>query len=31
LSFSAAQDAVMAAWPYLQRARAGAAFQEELE
>jgi hypothetical protein len=31
LSFSAAQDAVMAAWPYLQRARARAAFQEELE
>jgi DDE family transposase len=31
LSFSTAQDAVMAAWPDLQRAHAGAAFQQELE
>jgi hypothetical protein len=29
LSFSTAQDAVMAAWPYLQRARAMAEFHEE--
>jgi hypothetical protein len=31
LSFSTAQDAVMAAWPYLQRAEAMAEFQEEME
>jgi hypothetical protein len=31
LSFSTAQDAVMAAWPYLQRACAAAEFREELE
>ncbi|HEY6373819.1 MAG TPA: IS4 family transposase [Candidatus Sulfotelmatobacter sp.] len=31
LSFSTAQDAVMAAWPYLQRAAAMAEFQEEME
>jgi putative transposase len=31
LSFSAAQDAVMAAWPYLQRARAAGEFHEELQ
>jgi putative transposase len=31
LSFSTAQDAVMAAWPYLQRAEATAEFQEEME
>lgn len=30
LSFSAAQDAVMAAWPYLQRAQ-GAEFHQELQ
>jgi hypothetical protein len=31
LSFSTAQDAVMAAWPYLQRAEAMAEFHEEVE
>jgi putative transposase len=31
LSFSTVQDAVMAAWPHLQRAHAGAAFHQELE
>jgi putative transposase len=31
LSFSAAQDAVMAAWPYLQRASSQAEFQQEIE
>jgi hypothetical protein len=31
LSFSTAQDAVIAAWPYLQRAEAIAQFHEELE
>jgi hypothetical protein len=31
LSFSAAQDAVMAAWPYLQRARSAAEFHEEVQ
>jgi hypothetical protein len=31
LSFSTAQDAVMAAWPYLQRAEAMAEFQQEVE
>jgi hypothetical protein len=31
LSFSAAQDAVMAAWPYLQRAHAPGEFHEELQ
>jgi len=31
LSFSTAQDAVMAAWPYLQRAKAMAEFHEEME
>lgn len=31
LSFSCSQDAVMAAWPYLQSAHSPAAFQEELE
>lgn len=30
LSFSTAQDAVMAAWPYLQRAQTAAEFREEL-
>jgi hypothetical protein len=30
LSFSAAQDAVMAAWPYLQRAPTPAEFHEEV-
>jgi len=31
LSFSTAQDAVMVAWPYLQRAEAMAEFQQEME
>jgi hypothetical protein len=31
LSFSAAQDAVVAAWPYLQRAHAPGEFHEELQ
>ena len=31
LSFSVAQDAVMAAWPYLQRARSAAEFHDELQ
>lgn len=31
ISFSAAQDAVMAAWPYLERARNQAEFQAEIE
>jgi hypothetical protein len=31
LSFSAAQDAVMAAWPYLERAHTVAEFHEELQ
>jgi putative transposase len=31
LSFSAAQDAVIAAWPYLQRAGNQAEFQQEIE
>jgi hypothetical protein len=31
LSFSTAQDAVMAAWPYLQRAGATAEFHQEVE
>jgi putative transposase len=31
LSFSIAQDAVMAAWPYLQRAEAMAEFHQEVE
>ena len=31
LSFSTAQDAVMAAWPYLQRARSTAEFHEEIQ
>jgi len=31
LSFSAAQDAVLAAWPYLQRAPSAAEFQEEVQ
>src|ERR1051326_199196 len=31
ISFSAAQDAVMAAWPYLERARNQAEFQSEIE
>jgi hypothetical protein len=31
LSFSAAQDAVMAAWPYLQRASTQAEFHEEVQ
>ena len=31
LSFSTAQDAVMAAWPYLQRAHTQAEFHKELE
>lgn len=31
LSFSASQDAVMAAWPYLQRASSQAEFDQELE
>lgn len=30
-SFSAAQDAVMAAWPYLQRVQSQAEFQQEIE
>lgn len=31
LGFSAAQDAVLAAWPYLQRALSAAEFQEEVQ
>lgn len=31
LGFSAAQDAVMAAWPYLQRASSAAEFEEEVQ
>jgi hypothetical protein len=31
LSFSSSQDAVMAAWPYLQRAHTPAAFHDELQ
>ena len=31
LSFSTAQDAVMAAWPYLQRARTSAEFHQEVQ
>jgi hypothetical protein len=31
LSFSTAQDAVMAAWPYLQHARSAAEFHEEVQ
>jgi hypothetical protein len=31
LSFSTAQDAVMAAWPYLQRASTSAAFHQEIQ
>ena len=31
LSFSASQDAVMAAWPYLQRASSPAEFDQEIE
>lgn len=31
LSFSTAQDAVMAAWPYLQHARSAGEFHEELQ
>ncbi|HYM12280.1 MAG TPA: IS4 family transposase [Bryobacterales bacterium] len=31
LSFSTAQDAVMAAWPYLQRTASAAEFQEEVQ
>lgn len=31
LSFSTAQDAVMAAWPYLQRARSASEFHEEIQ
>jgi putative transposase len=31
LGFSAAQDAVLAAWPYLQRAPSAAEFQEEVQ
>ena len=31
LSFSVAQDAVMAAWPYLQRADTTAEFQQEIQ
>ena len=31
ISFSAAQDAVMAAWPYLERARSHTEFQSEIE
>jgi len=31
LSFSGAQDAVMAAWPYLQRAQSKAEFHEEVQ
>ena len=31
LSFSTAQDAVMAAWPYLQRAASAAEFQKEVQ
>jgi hypothetical protein len=31
LSFSVAQDAVMAAWPYLQRAETAAEFHQEVQ